>query len=69
MILPRLILEVEVVKQRRCLQMQRKSIEDLYLVIRKAVHGMDRIAKVSSIAIRGKMVKFTGMVEKNLPED
>ncbi|EAA2462882.1 hypothetical protein A4N80_22615 [Salmonella enterica subsp. enterica serovar Mississippi] len=65
MILPHLILEVVVVKQRRCLQMQRKFIEELYLVILLARNGMGRTARVSFIVIRAKMARFTGMVERN----
>ncbi|ECG8588527.1 hypothetical protein FNI11_01900 [Salmonella enterica subsp. salamae] len=65
MILLRLILEVVVVKQLHCLQMQRKFIEELYLLILLVRNGMDRTARVNFIVIRAKMVRFTGMVERN----
>jgi len=44
-------------------------VDHVDLVIQKVAHGMGKIVKASSIAIKGKMVKYIGMVEKDLLED
>jgi len=64
-----LILEVEVVKQHLCHQMQRKFIENQYLPILQETNGLDKIVKASFIATKGTMGKFIGMVEKIQKED
>ncbi|EBG2397028.1 hypothetical protein DRX01_24625 [Salmonella enterica subsp. enterica serovar Kambole] len=69
MILPHLILEAAVVKQRICLLMQKKFIGELYLLILLVTHGLAEIVRGNSIVIKAVMVKSTGTVEKNLIED
>lgn len=68
MILPHLILEAVEVKQRICLLMQKKFIEELYLLILLVIRGLAEIVRGNFIVTKGITARFTGMVEKNLIE-